>query len=298
VCDSLRWGDGKWRIYLGDTPISYGSGAILGRYPVALPGEYVVYQGCNYGFGNGSQCGLYRVSMWGGIPTRILDDPNDIPTGGGAPGVLFMRKKDENWDVYLVASTGGKERRLTDHAARDGLAAFSPDGDAIAFLSDRSGGWAIWVMNRDGSNQRKVYELGAGWTYPDWTEERISWGPLVASPTPVPTPVGGDLLPPPAFIWPRAEDPIKAAKPYNIEWTWERALTENQGFEVRLRTALNVAPAALAAPVRGTALSVTFQYAPIYHGPGYYYLDVVIVEMSTKEVLSRPAGPIRIRLEE
>ena len=37
---------------------------------------------------------------------------------------------------------------------------------------------------------------------------------------------------------------------------------------------------------------------PIYHGAGYYYLDVVVVQISPWKELSRPAGPIRIKLED
>jgi hypothetical protein len=34
---------------------------------------------------------------------------------------------------------------------------WSPDGSAIAFLTDRNGRWEIWVMNADGSNQRPMF---------------------------------------------------------------------------------------------------------------------------------------------
>jgi hypothetical protein len=32
----------------------------------------------------------------------------------------------------------------------------------------------MWVMNADGSNQRKLFDL-PGTMGPDWPEERISW---------------------------------------------------------------------------------------------------------------------------
>jgi uncharacterized protein YgiM (DUF1202 family) len=35
--------------------------------------------------------------------------------------------------------------------------AWSPDGSQIAFLSDRTGRWEIWVMNADGSHQRPMF---------------------------------------------------------------------------------------------------------------------------------------------
>src|SRR3546814_18986725 len=33
---------------------------------------------------------------------------------------------------------------------------FSPDGQRIAFVSDRAGGDNIWLMNRDGSDKRQI----------------------------------------------------------------------------------------------------------------------------------------------
>jgi Tol biopolymer transport system component len=35
--------------------------------------------------------------------------------------------------------------------------AWSPDGSQIAFLTDRTGRWEIWVMNLDGSSQRPMF---------------------------------------------------------------------------------------------------------------------------------------------
>ena len=216
---STRHGDGQWRLYLGDAPIFFGSGEIRGRYPVRLPGGNIAYQGCDYGFGTNSRCGLYKVSMWGGTPVQLTDNPNDIPTDGADPGVLFMRQEDGNWDVHLVASGGGASRRLTNHDAADGLATFAPDGKTIAFLSNRSGAWAIWLMNRDGSSQRKILDLPEGGGYgSEWMLERISWGPLPAPPTPGPTPTGAHLLPAPEITFPIPDDTVSSTGHPRREW--------------------------------------------------------------------------------
>jgi TolB protein len=57
--------------------------------------------------------------------------------------------------------------------------AWSPDGSRIAFLTDRTGRWEIWVMNVDGSNQRPMFpedvndQLSITYNFVD--ERVISW---------------------------------------------------------------------------------------------------------------------------
>src|SRR5262245_4209052 len=48
---------------------------------------------------------------------------------------------------------------LTHHPAEDWRPAWSPDGSKIAFVSDRTGDWQIYVMNPDGTKVRKLTEL-------------------------------------------------------------------------------------------------------------------------------------------
>jgi serine/threonine protein kinase len=240
-------GDGHWRIYRENDAVMSGSGAVRGRFPVWLPVEAVAYSGCDHGFGSGSKCGLFRVSMWGGVPVRLLDDPTDIPTGGGVAGVLFMRQVDGNWDVYLVGPGGGVPRRLTDHAAQDGLATFSPDGKAIAFLSNRSSVWAIWLMAPDGANQRKLLNL-PGNPGTDRTSERLSWGPMPVAAAAGPTPVGGELLPAPQLIFPIPEDRVSLRRPPTVRWSWGQNLAANQGFEVRFWHDGDPSPMGVASP--------------------------------------------------
>jgi TolB protein len=87
-----------------------------------------------------------------------------------------MSRSSGNWDVWTVHCNTGEKVNLTNHPANDGLPTFSPDGTKIAFVSDREGVWAIWVVNADGSGQQKLFDLG-GVMGDDWSTERMSWGP-------------------------------------------------------------------------------------------------------------------------
>ena len=51
---------------------------------------------------------------------------------------------------------GSRQKRLTDNLAEDFYPAWSPDGQQIAFVSNRAGSRDIWVMNADGSNPKQV----------------------------------------------------------------------------------------------------------------------------------------------
>ena len=55
-------------------------------------------------------------------------------------------------DLYSLPITGGTATRLTSGMAFDAQPRFSPDGKKIVFISDRSGGENVWIMNADGKD--------------------------------------------------------------------------------------------------------------------------------------------------
>ncbi len=62
-------------------------------------------------------------------------------------------------DLYVMDAGGKQQMRLTDDPGDDVSAVWSPQGDRIAFLTDRRGsGYEIHLMGADGSNQRPLRE--------------------------------------------------------------------------------------------------------------------------------------------
>ena len=59
-------------------------------------------------------------------------------------------------DLYLLPMEGGEARRITSGMAWDDMARFSPDGEQIAFISDRSGSDNLWLIGRDGTGLRAI----------------------------------------------------------------------------------------------------------------------------------------------
>ena len=60
--------------------------------------------------------------------------------------------------IWLIDVTTGTPTRLGVHPTKynDELPSWFPDGRHIAFQSDRTGRWEIWVMNSDGSNAHQL----------------------------------------------------------------------------------------------------------------------------------------------
>ncbi len=60
------------------------------------------------------------------------------------------------------------ERRLTSDPWNDTMPVFSPDGEKIAYLSDQSGQWSLWLMNSDGGERKQLTASGTVAMYPSW----------------------------------------------------------------------------------------------------------------------------------
>ncbi len=74
-------------------------------------------------------------------------------------------------DLFTVPAEKGVTRNLTrSSGAHDRAAAWSPDGRWIAYISDRDGDDALWLIAQDGKKQpRKLAELGQAMLYtPVW----------------------------------------------------------------------------------------------------------------------------------
>lgn len=91
--------------------------------------------------------------------------PSLAPDAGS---FLFVSDQAGNDDIWLQRSRGENAINLTaDSAADDTHPAFSPDGQQIAFRSEREGG-GIWVMGATGESARRLTDFGFN---PAWSAD-------------------------------------------------------------------------------------------------------------------------------
>ncbi|MBJ90629.1 MAG: amidohydrolase [Woeseia sp.] len=77
-------------------------------------------------------------------------------------------------DLYVLPLHGGKAERITSGLGFDSQAMFSPNGEWIAFISDRSGSDNLWIARPDGSDARKLSEESqADMISPAWTPDSL-----------------------------------------------------------------------------------------------------------------------------
>ena len=82
--------------------------------------------------------------------------------------LLYVKSLNGNADIYLQRVGGGNPQNLTpDSPADDTQPAFSPDGQQIAFRSDREGG-GLFVMGATGESARRVTGIGYN---PAWSPD-------------------------------------------------------------------------------------------------------------------------------
>mgnify|MGYP005824371161 CR=1 FL=1 len=73
-----------------------------------------------------------------------------------------------------MSADGGDRRRLTEDPGHDSAPAISPDGQWIAFESNRSGNFDIYVMDREGGQVRAITSDPAADTSPAWSPDSQS----------------------------------------------------------------------------------------------------------------------------
>jgi hypothetical protein len=131
--------------------------------------------------------GLRVMSVDGKTSFALTSHPKDTSPVWSPDGsrVAYIHHQHDHWEIYVVDLYTDLTMRLTDTPpmpdgtlANSVSPAWSPDGSYLAFLTDRTGEWQIWIMEGDGDGSRPMFDSeldGLRLEYALTGERAIDW---------------------------------------------------------------------------------------------------------------------------
>jgi TolB protein len=128
----------------------------------------------------GFQADVYVLDLANSEVTNLTDTPqiNEIQPKWSPDGsqIAFQTEYKGNAEIFVMnAFDSSEQSNLTSHPGNDFNFAWSPDGKYLAFQSWRNepelggAGSYIYIMNKDGGNQRYVTKNGCE-AFPSWSK--------------------------------------------------------------------------------------------------------------------------------
>lgn len=102
---------------------------------------------------------------------EFIDDrsPKILSWSKDGKNIAFARltklDKGYNYDIYSVPSNGGSRTNLVSSQWDDFCPVYSPDGNTLAFISNRSGANEIWIMDLLTKKLRQITGSTGNWIY-------------------------------------------------------------------------------------------------------------------------------------
>ena len=135
--------------------------------------------------------------------------PNLAPDG---KGIIYASRLTGNWDIFWQRVGGKNSVNLTkDSPADDTQPVYSPDGNYIAFRSERTPR-GIYVMEATSENVKRVADIGQN---PSWSPDNKN---VVVGVDPISHPIGRSIIPSALWI-------------INVETQSRRLLTEGDAVQ-------------------------------------------------------------------
>ncbi len=137
---------------------------------------------------DGGNRDIWVMNPDGSGERRLTDRPASDRYPSWSPDGTKIAFRSNRWpstsfDIWKMQADGGEPVRVTADVGRWGdsletTPAWSPNGNALAFVSDRDGNREIYVTAADGSNPRRMTRNPANDQFPTWSPDgtQITFG--------------------------------------------------------------------------------------------------------------------------
>jgi dipeptidyl aminopeptidase/acylaminoacyl peptidase len=140
-----------------------------------------------------------------------ISDLQITPDGRHLYFVLSEKSLEEDGGssrLFMMPTDGGAPRSITVSHTSISSPRVSPDGEKLAFFSYQDGNLGLWVVNSDGSGERKLTSLEKSNAYLGMRSNELAWSPdgqtlaynaagprhYPFDPTPLTPPTGNDVM--------------------------------------------------------------------------------------------------------
>ncbi len=173
----VRGGVGNTDIYVANKDGNNRTCIACSRYDEAEPawspdGRYIVYQS-----NAGGTYDIWRVNSSGGTASQLtrtsnLDErePNYSPDGTHIAYRASPARSDRNadGDLRIMNADGSASYSL---GVRGRSPVWSPDGQSLAYMSKRSGGWEVYIHSFQNNSSRRLTHCSANCRWPAWSPD-------------------------------------------------------------------------------------------------------------------------------
>ena len=105
---------------------------------------------------------------------KRVSDPQVSPDGKWIAYTISVPDLEENSfnsDIWLIPATGGEPMQLTRSPESDYSPRWSPDGEKIAFVSERNGTDNLYIIRIDGGEAKEITSSEKDIYSPVWSKD-------------------------------------------------------------------------------------------------------------------------------